>query len=590
MTRLTIQQAFALAEQHHRAGRLSEAESLFRQVLACQPGHADATQLLGVLMHQRGQSTEGLRLLRRAIDLNPGAAGYHSKLGAVLVGLGRYDEAIAAFRTAVALDPDFPEAHINLGVALKRAGRLDEAIAAYRRVLELRPVYPEAMSNLAGALWHSGDIVEAIRWYDRALEIQPNVRVASNRLFVLHFHPVPDPQKLLEEHRRWEQTYAKALAPPRPMQGQHRAPNQDSRLRIGYVSPHFHEHVVGHWMVPLLANHRHEAFEIFCYASVLHSDGMTERLRRHADVWRETTAWSDERVAEQVRQDHIDILVDLTMHMEGSRLLVFARKPAPVQVTYLAYPGTTGLTTIDYRLSDPYLDPPGLDESCYTEQTFRLPHTWCCYLPRAQAPEVCPPPVAATGRITFGCLNNFGKITTETLRSWGRLLAEVPGSSLLIHAAPGRHRERTRGVIAGQGADAARVRFVEQLPLESYFAQYQQIDIALDPFPYTGGTTTCDALWMGVPVVTLAGRTAASRGGLTILSNLGLTQWVTSDPEQYVRVAAGLARDPARLAELRATMRSRMAASPLMDARQFALDVEAAYRAMWRTSCDARRA
>lgn len=585
VTQLTIQQAYALAVRQHQAGRISEAQSLLRQIVAHEPGHADAIQLLGVVSHQVRRSAEGLELIRRAIALNPRAPGYHSTLGGVLIGMGRYDEAIAAFHTALALQPDHPEAQNNLGVALKRVGQLDESIAAYRRALEIRADYPEAMSNLAGAIWRSGEIAEAIRWYEQALQRRPNAKVASNRLFVLHFHPDWGPHRLLEEHKKWEQTYAHSVSFSGPAHANDRTP--DRRLRIGYVSPHFHEHVVGHWMLPLLAHHRHDALEIVCYADVLRADAMTECLRSHSDVWRETTALSDERLAQQVRQDRIDILVDLTMHMEGSRLLAFARKPAPVQVTYLAYPGTTGLSTIDYRLTDPYLDPPGLDECCYSERLFRLPRTWCCYVPRAQTPEVRPLPAATLGRITFGCLNNFGKITPDTLRAWGRLLAEVPGSELVIHAPEGRHRHRTSGLIAEQGADPGRVRFIGQLPLESYFAQYHAIDIGLDPFPYTGGTTTCDALWMGVPVVSLAGITAASRGGFTLLANIGLTELVARDIEQYVRIAADLARDPDRLAELRSTLRARMASSPLTDARQFALDVEAAYRTMWHTWCHA---
>ena len=583
MTQLTIQQAYALAVRQHQAGRVAEAQSLLRQIVAHDPGHADAIQLLGVVSHQIGRSEEGLELIRRAIALNPLAPGYRSTLGGVLIGMGRFDEAISAFHEALALQPDHPEAQNNLGVALKRVGRLDESIAAYRRALEIRADYPEAMSNLAGAVWRSGEIAEAIRWYDRALQLRANVRVASNRLFVLHFHPDWGPHRLLEEHKKWEQTYANPVGSAASHAND---PTPDRRLRVGYVSPHFHDHVVGQWMLPLLANHRHDAFEIFCYCDVLRADAMTERLRGRADVWRQTPALSDERLAQQVREDRIDILVDLTMHMEGSRLLAFARKPAPVQVTYVAYPGTTGLSAIDYRLTDPYLDPPGIDESCYSERLYRLPRTWCCYFPRAHTPDVSPLPAASLGRITFGCLNNFGKITPDTLRAWGRLLAQVSGSELMIHAPEGRHRQRTTSMIAEQGVDPARVRFIGQLPLDAYFAQYQAIDIGLDPFPYTGGTTTCDSLWMGVPVVSLAGSTAASRGGLTLLSNIGLTELVARDTDQYVRIAADLARDLDRLAGIRSTLRARMSASPLMDARQFARDVERAYRTMWHTWCD----
>ena len=317
-------------------------------------------------------------------------------------------------------------------------------------------------------------------------------------------------------------------------------------------------------------------------------DLVTEQLKRGADVWRSTVGLDDEELARLVRRDQIDVLVDLTMHLQGSRLLAFARKPAPVQVTYLAYCSTTGLDAMDYRLTDPYLDPPGGEERWYSERSVRLPRTYWCYPPPAQAGPLGPVPALASGRITFGCLNNYCKITRPTWNTWCGLLKAVPDSELIVHSHEGTHRERARQHLAQEGVDPRRLQFVGLLPLPQYFQQYAKIDIALDPFPYPGGTTSCDALWMGVPVVSLAARTAVSRAGLSILSNLGLAELVARRPEEYVRIAADLAADLSRLSELRASLRARMRESPLMNAQAFARDVETAFRSMWRDWCAAR--
>jgi len=278
--------------------------------------------------------------------------------------------------------------------------------------------------------------------------------------------------------------------------------------------------------------------------------------------------------------------VELSMHTAGSRLLALARKPAPVQMTYLAYCGTTGLATIDYRLTDPYLDPPGSEDSCYAEQSIRLPETYWCYRPVDSAPPVGPLPAIRNGRVTFGCLNNFCKLSEAALSTWIRVLQAVPDSHLLLHAYAGSARQRIGERFARHGVSTERLEFVDLLPRDEYFRTYRRIDVALDPFPYGGGTTTCDALWMGVPVVSLAGRTAVGRGGLSILSNLALQDLVTSDVDRYVQIAAALAADRARLGQLRATLRERMQRSPLMDAPRFARAVEAAYRTAWRRWCE----
>ena len=290
---------------------------------------------------------------------------------------------------------------------------------------------------------------------------------------------------------------------------------------------------------------------------------------------------TDETMAEQVRSDRIDILVDLAAHSSKNRLLVFARKPAPVQATYLAYCSTTGLRTIDYRITDPHLDPPGMDETGYSEETIRLPETYWCYRPHIDTGPPSPTPSLTNGRVTFGCLNNFGKITEPTLETWRDLLRKTPGSRLLLHAHPGSHRDKVRDFFGPE----IPVEFVGFVGVQEYYRLYDRIDIGLDPFPYGGGTTTCDALWMGVPVVTLSGKIAVARAGRSILTNAGLAEMVATSMEEYVRIAAELASDPARLTDLRAGLRDRVRRSPLSDATRFAAAVEAAYRSMWRRWC-----
>ncbi len=318
-------------------------------------------------------------------------------------------------------------------------------------------------------------------------------------------------------------------------------------------------------------------------------DDLTDRFRVHADVWRDTAALSDEQLASQVREDGIDILVNLTLHMARNRLLVFARKPAPVQVTFAGYPGTTGLDAIDYRITDRHLDPPGLFDHCYSEKSIRLPDSFWCYDPLESDAAVNALPAAANGRVTFGCLNNFCKVNPLVFKLWARVLKAVEPSRLLILADEGSHRRRTLDLLAKEGVPSERMEFVAHQPRPRYLTYYHGIDIGLDTVPYNGHTTSLDSFWMGVPVVTLVGQTVVGRAGFSQLMNLGLPELIAASPEQYVRIAAELAGDLPRLADLRATLRQRMGASPLMDAPRFARNVEAAYQAMWRRFITLRR-
>ena len=565
-------------------GKLDEAVACYRRVLELNPDFAETHNNLGNALKEQGKLDEAVACYRRVLDLNPDLAEAHNNLGIALKEQGKLNEAVACYRRTLGLTPDFAEAHNNLGAAFHEQGKLDEAVACYRRVLELKPDLAEAHNNLGIVLKEQGKLDEAVACYRRALELKPGyVRAHSNLIYTQMFCADYNPQTLYEEHCRWEQIHAAPLAKFVQPDGNDRSP--DRRLRVGYVSPDFRYHPVARFLLPLLESHDRTGFEIFCYASVRIQDAMTGRCRAHADVWRNVLGLPDAQVADAIRKDGIDILVDLSMHMAENRLLVFARKPAPVQVTYLAYCGTTGLRTIDYRLTDPYLDPPGLDDRFYSEQSVRLPETYWCYRPPMETPPVNALPAAEAGHVTFGSLNNFCKMSPQTLAAWTRLLTAVPESRLFLHAHSGSIRDHVRSLVAGEGISADRVDFVGFQPLAEYFDVYQRIDVALDPFPYGGGTTTCDALWMGVPVVSLAGQTAVGRSGVSILSNLGLTELVANDLDQYLRIAIGLAQDLPRLGNLRAALRERMQNSPLMDAPCFAHNIEAAYREMWRTWC-----
>jgi predicted O-linked N-acetylglucosamine transferase (SPINDLY family) len=645
---------------HHQAGRVGEAEKIYRQVLAIDRRDVNALHLLGVIAQQAGQPALAIELIGQAIAIDSNFAVAYGNLGHSLLNVGRVDESLAACAKCVELDPDYAIGHVNLGNALQTKGRLDEAAAAYRTAIRLAPRSAEAHSNLGNVLKSQGMLDEAITELKSAIELQPKLAEAhhnlgialsekgefdsaaasfvtaircnpnfaggyvalgnalqfqgrpeealayfdravalrpddslllSTRLYSLHFHPGFDASEIYQQHREWERRFGQPLRSQVPRHKNDRSP--DRRLRVGYVSPDFRDHVVGRNLKPLLGEHNHSQFEIVCYGDVAKPDEMTKAFQYDADTWRNTAGVDHAQLADIIRNDGIDILVDCTLHMAGSRLPVFARKPAPVQVTFAGYPGTTGLSAIDYRFTDPYLDPPGGSNEYYSERSIRLPHSFWCYDAAAMAPPSgVHPPVGALrspsqGFLTFGCLNNFAKANAGVLQLWAQLLETVKESRLLLLCPPGNARQWVLAEMLKHSIAADRIGFVPKLPRGRYLEVYHQIDIALDTLPYNGHTTSLDALWMGVPVVTLVGKTIVGRAGFSQLSNLGLTELVAETPEQYVTIAADLAGDVDRLKRLRAGLRDRMRNSPLMDAVQFTRDIESAYRRMWRTWCAA---
>ncbi len=430
---------------------------------------------------------------------------------------------------------------------LKDQGRLDEALAAYREALSIDVRHAEVRSNL---------------------------------IYGLHLQPGENGQSILEEQRLWNQEFSASFRSLAAPFGNDRTPGR--RLRIGYVSPDFRMHALGWNLWPLFRCHDRSQFEIFCYSGVARPDAMTAEFQRHADRWRGTVGVTDDALASRIREDGIDILVDLTLHSGNNRLPVFARRPAPLQLSFGGYPESAGVEAIPFRITDRYLEA----RAGNTNDGVHLIDSFWCYDPCGMDVQVNALPARQTGRISFGCLNSFGKINEPSLRLWARVLRAVGDARLILQASAGSARQRTLQTLALAGIEPERVEFVERCAHGDYLALYHQLDVVLDSFPYNGHTTSLDALWMGVPVVSLAGESAVNRAGLSQLSRLGLEDLVAFTPDRFVAIAAGLAGDLARLAHLRATLRARMQASLLMDAPRFARQIERAYRGLWQQWCE----
>jgi predicted O-linked N-acetylglucosamine transferase (SPINDLY family) len=579
---------YNLAVAYQLLGEFQKAIEANRESLRLRPGNLEAMNNLANLLVAHGNPSEALPLLEQALALLPTSPSLHNNLGNALLKLGELDRAIACFNEAVRLDPTFAEGFANAGVAFQRKGLLDEAIAAYRSTLKLQPAHTVSLNNLGSAYKNRGEIDEAIKYYRMASDTKPSdPGLYSNVLLTMHYRSGMTSRALLAEHLRWGERYARPLTQRTyPFNRIDRSP--DRKLRVGYLSSDLNMSAVGQFFLPILAHHDRSAIHSVCYADMPMPDAFTSKLKETSDEWRFVTHSTDDEIADQIRQDNIDILVDLTLHTARSRITALARKPAPVQCTYLAYCSTSGMEQVDYRISDPWLDPPGSDLGAYTEETVFLPETYWCYPPPFQDADVTPSPEDARGHVTFGCLNNFCKVSTEALEAFAQVVVRTPHSRLLLHTFAGSHRDRILSIFSRAGADAPQVEFIDFLSTENYFKTYQRIDIALDSFPFNGGTTTCDALWMGVPVVTLSGAIPVARAGVSLLSNAGLTSLIAHSVDEYIQIATALAADRPRLRALRAGLREQMLRSPLMNSERFTRNLELAYRKMWHTWCGTR--
>jgi predicted O-linked N-acetylglucosamine transferase (SPINDLY family) len=675
----------ALAQ--HRAGRLGEAERLYREVLARRPAHPQALHRLGMLAYRAGRYEAARDWMSRALEVEGGDAGRYNDLGLVYQALGRFEEAVECYRQAItrkpgyvayhnlglalaslsryhealvyyrkalavkpdlaeslnnsgyalnslgrsaeaipllhkalAINPAYAEAHVNLGIAHFNARRLDEAARCYKAALAFRPDYPKAMNNLANVhITRHADLDEAVQLCSRALAVKQDFALAchslgvaclllgqveesmacltqaialqpdfvlawDSRLLATNYLPQMSPAARLAMHRE----YAARFEAPLKADWQPHAngPDPDRRLKVGYVSADFCLHAVAFFIEPVLASHDRQSVESYCYYTGTVRDALTERLQAAAGQWRDCVGMNDAELAARIRADGIDVLVDLAGHTRGNRLLAFARKPAPVQVTYLGYVATTGLEAMDYRLSHRHADP----ESCEghdSERLYRLPHSLWCYRPPSDMPEVSTEtPARRCGYVTFGSMNNIAKVSDAAIALWSRLLHELPDARLILAGvAPGGAQARLYARFTAHDVDPARIELQPMLPTRLFRELHHRIDVALDAFPHNGNTTTCESLWMGVPVLSLTGDHFAARFGCLLLNTVGLGELAVPDEEAFIIRARAMAGDLDRLDQLRAAMRARLTGSPLRDEAGFTRDLEAAYRDMWRQWC-----
>lgn len=571
---------FDLAGRLREQGRVAEAEASLRRALDLDPDFADAHCNLGVLLRAQGRLAEAEACLRRALALRPDFAPALNNLGHVLRNLRRQPEAEHALRRAIELSPDLVDAHFNLAAVLRDQNRLPQAEACYRRVIEMKPDLAEAHADLGAALQEQGRLPEALASCRRALELKPGLVAANDAvLFCLNYDPDKSAEEIFAEYREYD---ARAGLPCRSTWRAHANPRGgDRRLRVGYVSPDFRRHAASHFLEPLLSHHDKEVVEVFAYAELRRDDEVTARYRACAEHWIPTLGLSDDALAERIRADGIDILVDLAGHTSGNRLGVFARKPAPLSVSWLGYGYTTGLSAIDYLLTDEICAPAG-SEGLYAEAPWRLATPGYVYRPAADMGPVSALPALARGHVTFGTLTRAVRINHRTIRVWSEILKRVAGARLVIDSnnfLEAAMREALAARFAAQGITADRLEIGYRSPPWDVL---RGMDIGLDCFPHNSGTTLFESLYMGVPYVTLAGRPTVGRLGSTILHGLGHAEWIAATEADYIDKAVALAGDLGALARVRAGLRAEMQASALMDEPGFARKVEAAYREMWK--------
>lgn len=573
-------QALKLFQQ----AKLADAETLTEKILKDQPEHADALYLSGFIALRRGQFDSSVQRLKCAINRNQRNHEYFFVLALSLTALDRLKEALTACERAIQMNPNFINAYIHRGVVWNKLGYLGNAEESLRHAVKLNPDIAMAHEGLASVLNLQGRLDEAEQSLRRALELQPDFTMAHNNLlFLLAARAELSPEELLEEQRRWDEVHGRKgrmhQMPARVVEA-----STERRLKIGYVSPDLRTHAVSKFFEPLLTAHDGSRFEIFCYATHGNhlSDATTERLRELSEHWRSVADKTDSELARIIYDDGVDILVDLAGHTGQNRLKAFTYRPAPVQATYLGFFAASGLEAMDYWITDEVLHPVDTQEQTL-ESIYRLPRCSFCYKPPAAAPGISPCP-NMDDQVVFGSFHHLSKLGPGLIATWSRLLHQLPGSHLFLmdkSLADARTRQRLIEQFEQNDIYTDRLLINGDLPHHEYMASYSQIDIVLDSFPRTGGTTTAEALWMGVPVVTLAGRSYAGRISASKLTALGLEDLIAHSREEYIDKAASLASDAARRMALRAELREKMAKSPLCDGKGLAHAMENAYLCMW---------
>jgi protein O-GlcNAc transferase len=567
-------------------GQSDEASGFYRKANQLNPNNLIALYGLGVALQEKGQFNESIKYYYRTLEVNPDNYIAYNNLGNVLRDAGRDGEAIDCFKKALEINANHAGTYDNLGNALRHVRRYREAVACFQKALQIDPNHVATYVNLGGALADLGRLIEAEKAFRRALQIQPDSTLAySNLLFIMNYSSRYDANTIFLEHCRFAERFAGPLSSK--ILPHFNDTSSLRRLKVGYVSPDFRNHSVHYFVEPILAWHNREHFEVFCYSNSKEYDEVTRRIQGYADQWRNIKGMPNEQAAELIRKDQIDILVDLAGHTADNRILLFACKPAPVQVTWIGYPCTTGLSMIDYKIVDNYSGPPGMAEQFYAEKLMRLPESFLCYLPETDSPDIGNLPALSSRHITFGSFNNFTKVSQEIIALWAKILGAIAGSRLIMKAhglSDAATCDHAMDMFAQESIVPERIKLLPWEPtISEHLGKYGSIDIALDTFPYNGTTTTCEALWMGVPVITLSGGTPASHVGVSILSNVGLPELVAGTPDEYVSIAVNLAGDLNRLQSLRQNLRDMMRCSPLCDAKRFISNLETCYSRMWET-------
>jgi protein O-GlcNAc transferase len=583
-----LDQRVQIAAQQAQAGRLDLAIPALQAVLQQDPGHAEAARVLGMAIFQAGQQQEGIALVRRAAAAAPGRGDLLFMLGSMLALSGQLGEAIGVLQRCVELDPERAQPRALLATCLLHTGDSDSAEEEYRRAIELEPGHAEARTNYATIMNSTARSAEAVRILREAARDHPShPGVLTNFCVGLNYADDIAPEEVFAAHVHYGRVMAALPLTARTPLHENREPGR--RLRIGIISPDLFEHSVGYFVRAMLEGRDAGKFEYIAYATSARADAQTQRIRGAVDGWRDLPARiPDAALVDQIRGDRIDVLLELSGHTQGHRLPALRMRAAPVQVTYIGYPNTTGVQSMDYRIVDSYTDPPGT-EARATEQLVRLDPCFLCYTPPEDAPEVASPPMVENGFVTFGSFNSVKKITPTTVALWASALHAVPHSRLVIKSggfSSRRARQQVSDMLKQEGVPEVRFDLLERIESKSgHLGAYELIDIGLDTFPYHGTTTTCEALWMGVPVVTLAGEMHAGRVGVSLLNAVGLPELVAQDRGGFAGIAAGLAGEAARLKELRQSMRQRMMQSALCDRAAFRLRFEGALGEMWQRLC-----
>ena len=565
-----------------KLGKLNEAEESYKKILVLKPDSIEVYNYLGVLQHEQGKFTEAEASYRKMIALKPDLAEVYNNLGNTLNEQGKFIEAEASFRKAIALKPDHVQAYNNLGITLDKQGKFIEAEASFRKAISLKHDYTEAYSNLGNTLNEQGKLEEAIENYDKAIVLKVDYfKAYSNKNFSLNYSSSYSPLYIYKQHLKFEKQFGGFKAKS-PLSVKIKKKSNE-RLRIGYVSGDFRAHSVAYFFKPLLQNHNSHVVETFCYYNNNFIDKITNNIMTTCDHWRSIFGITDSEIFKIIRKDKIDILVDLSGHTGKNNLLVFAQKPAPIQVTWLGYPNTTGLSSIDYRFTDIIADPIGEADDLHSEKLLRLPNGFLCFQGNEKVLSKSDPPQTHYDYITFGSFNNLSKITPEVIDVWSKILNLIPKSHLILKCRKLKHnKDYYYELFKNKGIDKDRIQLYEHLPSTSdHLELYNSVDIGLDPFPYNGATTTCEALWMGVPVITLLGDSHAGRVGASILTNVGLKDFIARDIDSYINLAVKMSANTKKLKEIRMTLRRQMQESLLCDARSFAGNVEASYKDMW---------